>query len=268
MDPATGGVDIIGDVHGCADELCELLARLGYAVAPARSAATPHPAGRRLIFVGDLVNRGPHPVRVLELLMALCEAGVAQTVLGNHDDQLRSHLSGRLVEPTLEMELTLRELGTRPASFSENVRAFLDTLPSHLVLDVGRLVVAHAGLPEEYHRDTSREAWDFAVYGPSTGRLDGYGFPERIRPTPLTWAEHYAGEALVVHGHHAIEAPRWIGRTLNIDTNCSRGGALTAFRYPERECVAVQAMSTYWTVPRDSGGGAAHSATFDERTPS
>jgi diadenosine tetraphosphatase ApaH/serine/threonine PP2A family protein phosphatase len=128
--------------------------------------------------------------------------------------------------------------------------------------------VAHAGLPEEYHHSASQEAWEFAVYGPSTGRLDAYGFPERIKPTPSTWAERYAGQPLVVHGHHAIEAPRWIGRTLNIDTNCSRGGALTAFRYPERECVAVQAMSSYWTVPREAGGDAPQSATFGGSAPS
>lgn len=240
--------DVIGDVHGCADELYDLLGRLGYAVPsrPGQSAVPPHPAGRRLILVGDLVNRGPHSVRALELVMALCASGVAASVLGNHDDQLRSYLSGRPVEPTPELSLTLRELATLPATFSDGVHSFLDTLPGHLVLDDGRLVVAHAGLPAEYHGRTCREAWEFAVYGPSTGRLDGYGFPERIKPTPLTWATTYNGAALVVHGHQAIEAPRWIGRTLNVDTNCSRGGALTAFRYPEGELISVPARATYW----------------------
>jgi len=251
----TAGVDVIGDVHGCADELQELLARLGYAVpADASRAVEPHHAGRRLIFVGDLVNRGPYSVRVLERVMALCASGVAASVLGNHDDQLRSYLSGRPVAPTLELDLTLRELATLPATFSDRVQSFLDTLPGHLVLDDARLVVAHAGLPAEYHGSTCREAWEFAVYGPSTGRLDGYGFPERIKPTPLTWATDYTGNALVVHGHQAIEAPRWIGRTLNIDTNCSRGGALTAFRYPERELISVQAVATHWVQRPPSHG--------------
>jgi protein phosphatase len=229
--------------------LDELLVRLGYA-GPA--SATIHPSGRRLIFVGDLVNRGPQSVRVLEMVMALTESGVAESVLGNHDDQLRAHLSGRPVEPTLELNATLRELAAKPAELKDRVQNFVDSLPPQLVLDEGRLVVAHAGLPEEYHGSRCPEASDFAVYGTSTGRRDGYGFPERVKPTPSTWAEQYSGQALVVHGHHAIEAPRWIGRTLNIDTNCSRGGALTAFRYPERECVSVTARATYWLVPRGS----------------
>jgi protein phosphatase len=252
--PPTPGLDIIGDVHGCADELAELLIRLGYAL-PSRSTVASHPEGRRLIFVGDLVNRGPYSVRVLELLMTLSTSGVASSVLGNHDDQLRSYLSGRPVEPSLELDLTLRQLSTRPAAFQHSVHTFLDTLPGHLVLDGGNLVVAHAGLPAEFHGETSRDAWELAVYGPSTGRLDGYGFPERIRPTPTAWAKQYAGQALVVHGHQAIEAPRWIGRTVNIDTNCSRGGSLTAFRYPESQCVSVQARAAYWTIPRDENAG-------------
>jgi protein phosphatase len=245
-------LDVIGDVHGCADELTELLARLGYAVpAPTTHvAATGHPDGRRLVFVGDLVNRGPEPVRALEMVMGLCSAGAAACVLGNHDDQLRAALSGRAVEPTPELEQTLEKLAAQPAAFRERVLRFLDGLPAHLVLDDGRLVVAHAGLPEEHHGSQSPQAWEFAVYGPCTGRLDAYGFPERIRPTPLDWARGYTGQALVVHGHQAIEAPRWIGRTLNIDTNCSRGGALTAFRYPARQTVSVPAAATYWDSRR------------------
>jgi protein phosphatase len=105
-------------------------------------------------------------------------------------------------------------------------------------------------LPAEYHGSSSSEAWEYAVYGPNTGRRDGYGFPERIRPTPVDWAIDYRGPALVVHGHQAIEAPRWIQRTINIDTNCSRGGALTAFRYPEQQTVSVQAAATYWASRR------------------
>jgi protein phosphatase len=245
-------LDVVGDVHGCADELAELLGRLGYAPPSAATdlAGSAHPDGRRLVFVGDLVNRGPDSIRALRMIMRLCRSGVAMSVLGNHDDQLRAALSGRAVEPTLELEQTLASFAAQPASFRDEACAFLDDLPAHLVLDDGRLVVAHAGLPAEYHGSSSSDAWEFAVYGPSTGRRDGYGFPERIRPTPLDWAIDYSGPALVVHGHQAIEAPRWIRRTLNIDTNCSRGGALTAFRYPEQATLSVQAAATYWPPRR------------------
>jgi hypothetical protein len=241
-------LDIIGDVHGCADELERLLARLGYRDTPAG-----HPAGRQLVFVGDLVNRGPDSARSLERVMGLCRAGLASCVLGNHDDQLRWFLHGRPVEPVPELEGTLRGLHARPPAFTRAVRDFLDERPAQLVLDDGRLVVSHAGLPEAYHGSASTEAWERAVYGPANGR-DGYGFPQRIKPTPTDWAERYSGSALVVHGHHAQPAPRWIGRTLNIDSNCSRGGALTAFRYPAGELVQEPAAAVYWAPPAAEPG--------------
>jgi calcineurin-like phosphoesterase family protein/diguanylate cyclase with GGDEF domain len=237
MGTASGALDIVGDVHGCVDELRLLLARLGY---PQRQ--------RRLVFVGDLVNRGPDPAGALRLVMDLCVAGAADCVLGNHDDQVRWALHGRDVEPTPELQQTLAQLGREASDFSLRVRDFFDARPAHVKLDDGKLVVAHAGLPAALHGSTSSEAFEFAVYGPSTGHKDRYGFPERIKPTPTDWAELYAAEALVVHGHKAIDAPRWIGRTLNIDTNCSRGGALTAFRYPESEFVSIPARAAYWTA--------------------
>jgi len=234
------GIDVVGDVHGCADELADLLARLGYAT-PGDGATE-----RRLAFVGDLVDRGPDSARVLETVMLLCQAGVADCVLGNHDDGLRWALSGRAVEPVPEREATLLSIAARGPEFANRVRVFLAGLPAHLVLDDGRLVVAHAGLPEAFHGSDSLEARGFAIYGPSTGRRDAYGFPERVRPTPSTWAQMYRGQALIVYGHAARATPLWIGRTVNIDTDCSRGGNLTALRYPENTFVSVPARAVYW----------------------
>jgi protein phosphatase len=134
-----------------------------------------------------------------------------------------------------------------PPQFATEVRDFLDHLPAQLVLDRGALVVAHAGLPQDLHAQATDAAFERAVYGPTTGERDNFGFPIRVKPTPTDWAEAYRGAPLVVHGHKAIAAPQWIGRTLNIDTNCSRGGALTAFRYPEGQFLSVPARATYWS---------------------
>lgn len=75
----SGPVDVVGDVHGEIDALHTLLARLGY------DEAGDHPAGRRLIFVGDLIDRGPDSPAVLRKVRALMDAGRAQCVMGNHE---------------------------------------------------------------------------------------------------------------------------------------------------------------------------------------
>ena len=83
-----GPFDIIGDVHGCADELVSLLDRLGYAVSPVQGGpghvVTP-PEGRRAVFLGDLVDRGPKTPEVLRLVMGMVSAGDALCIPGNHD---------------------------------------------------------------------------------------------------------------------------------------------------------------------------------------
>src|SRR5689334_9801173 len=103
--------DIIGDVHGCSSELVDLLELLD---APDQS--------RTLVFVGDLVNRGPDPVGVLRLVMQLYAANAAMCVLGNHDDQLRWLLHGRDVEPTPELLETRAALQREPGEFRAQVR--------------------------------------------------------------------------------------------------------------------------------------------------
>jgi hypothetical protein len=77
------GYDIIGDVHGCADKLVELLGVMGYAVDD-RTGAYAHPL-RQAIFVGDLIDRGPGQLDVLEIVKQMVDHGTAQIVMGNHE---------------------------------------------------------------------------------------------------------------------------------------------------------------------------------------
>ncbi|MCC6192449.1 MAG: AAA family ATPase [Anaerolineales bacterium] len=232
-----GPFDIIGDVHGCLAELDEMLDRLGYRVAPERAS---HPARRRAIFAGDLADRGPDPVGVLRLVMGMAAAGQSLVVPGNHDDKLRRALSGRAVSLNHGLAETLAQITAQPAEFAEQTRAFLAGLPSHYVLAGGRLVVAHAGLPESMHNRLSRQVRDFALYGLTTGEVDQYGLPVR-----LPWARDYQGQALVVYGHTPVAAPERLNHTLNIDTGCVFGGALSAYRFPEDELTSVRARWTY-----------------------
>jgi len=239
----SGPFDLVGDVHGCFDELALLLERLGYEVDADEAAprATP-PAGRRLVFLGDLADRGPKCPAVLRLAMAMVAAGTALCVLGNHDEKLLRKLRGRDVDTAWGLAETLAQLEGSGATFLAELEAFLANLVPHHLLDGGALVVAHAGLREECHGQDGPRARAFGLYGEPTGQVDELGFPIR-----KDWAADYAGEALVAYGHTPVEEARWSNNTVNLDTGCVYGGKLSALRYPERELVEVPARRLYWS---------------------
>ena len=234
-----GPFDLIGDVHGCFGELMALLRALGYDVSDAPPHAS-HPAGRKAIFVGDLVDRGPGIVPVLKLVMQMVQDGAALCVPGNHDMKLVRKLRGKDVQITHGLAESLEQLAQEPPEFSAQVANFLDGLVSHYVLDDGKLAVAHAGMKAEMQGRGSGTVRDFALYGETTGETDEFGLPVR-----LNWATDYRGSAAVVYGHTPVPQPEWLNNTINIDTGCVFGGRLTALRYPERELVSVPAARVY-----------------------
>ncbi len=246
-----GPFDIIGDVHGCCDELEQLLAQLGYQRA---SLAEPHPLwgsetfvhpeGRKAVFLGDLVDRGPRILDAVKIARNMVYQGSGLCVPGNHEMKLLKKLRNKNVQITHGLAESLMEIEawpeeTRPA-FRQTLAEFLDGLVSHYVLDDGRLVVAHAGLKEELQGRGSGRVRDFALYGETTGETDQFGLPVRSQ-----WAADYRGKARVVYGHTPVPQPDWLNRTVNIDTGCVFGGKLTALRYPELEFVSVAAKEIY-----------------------
>ena len=244
----TGPFDIVGDVHGCRAELETLLERLGYTLVRderARPVDAVHPDGRTVIFVGDLVDRGPDSPGVLRLVMGMVAAGHALCVPGNHEQKLARKLNGRNVQLTHGLPETLAQLEAEPAAFVAEAKAFIEGLVSHYVLDEGRLVVAHAGLKEAYHGRASGRVRSFALYGETTGETDEYGLPVRY-----PWARDYRGSAAVVYGHVPTPKPEWINNTICLDTGCVFGGALTALRWPTRELVSVPAAREYYAPVR------------------
>ena len=233
-----GPFDIIGDVHGCATELEALLQALGYA--RGEDGAYRHPDGRKAVFVGDLVDRGPRIPDVLRIAMAMVEAGTALAVPGNHDLKLVKKLRGRDVQITHGLADSLAQLEQESPEFRTKAESFLDGLVSHYVFDGGRLVVAHAGMKEEMQGRGSGKVRDFALYGETTGETDEFGLPVRYN-----WAAEYRGQAHVVYGHTPVPEPEWLNRTINVDTGCVFGGKLTALRWPEKELVSVPAQAKY-----------------------
>lgn len=241
-----GPFDIIGDVHGCLQELLDLLGQLGYVLEydqQQRAIDAKHPAGRRVIFVGDLVDRGPDSAGVLRLAMGMVASKNALAVSGNHEDKLNRALRGRKVSLTHGLDVTLEQINAQEPEFRRAVSQFCSSLISHFVLDDGKLVVAHAGLIEKYHGRASGRVRAFALYGQVTGEVDEYGLPVRY-----PWAKEYRGAASVVFGHTPMTDAHWINNTLCVDTGCVFGGKLTALRYPEREIVDVAAYQQ-WAQP-------------------
>ena len=243
----SGPFDIIGDVHGCFDELVALLEQLGYSVDRSTFAVTP-PAGRKVVFLGDLVDRGPDTPSVLRLVRGMVDAGTALCVAGNHENKLVRALSGRKVQMTHGLPETIAQLEGESEEFVEEMREFLDGLISHYVLDEGNLVVAHAGLPEAFQGRASGRVRNFALYGETTGETDEFGLPVRY-----DWASDYRGQAMVVYGHTPVPNAEWVNRTICLDTGCVFGGRLTALRYPERELVSVPAAEIYYEPIRPLG---------------
>jgi protein phosphatase len=243
-----GPFDLVGDLHGCGDELRRLLARLGYE-RPSGRGAYRHPQGRRAVFLGDLVDRGPRIVETARTVMRMVAEGSAFCVPGNHDEVLRRHFAGESVDRSPGFRITLQQIAALPPDrrrrFAAEFRSFVGALPPHLVLDGGRLVAAHAGLKPEHVGRHSPEVRRFALHGETTRELDRYGLPVRVK-----WAAAYRGHALLVYGHTPVPEPEWIRNTVNIDTGCVYGGRLTALRYPEMTLEVVPAARPYYRSPR------------------
>ncbi|HEX7069901.1 MAG TPA: polynucleotide kinase-phosphatase, partial [Rhodothermales bacterium] len=242
----TGPFDIIGDVHGCCDELEALLGELGYKVefsgtGEERRCRVVPPPGRKAIFVGDLVDRGPRIMDVLRLVMTMVADGSALCVVGNHEDKFLRWLNGKNVKISHGLAQTIEQLESESKFFREQVREFLDGLVSHYWLDDGRLCVAHAGLSEGMIGRASGAVRVFALYGETTGETDEFGLPVRHN-----WAAEYRGRTMVVYGHTPVPRAEWLNNTICLDTGCVFGGALTALRYPEKELVSVPARRMYF----------------------
>lgn len=146
--PAATGHDVIGDVHGHGDELHGLLATMGYVES---GGAHAHPDDRRVVFVGDLIDRGREQLRTLEIARAMVEAGTAQIVLGNHEFNAVAFVTPRADGPGYcrpdtpknrgQHQIFLDAVREGSATHREWIEWFR-TIP--LWLDLGALRVVHA----------------------------------------------------------------------------------------------------------------------------
>lgn len=232
-----GPFDIIGDVHGCLLELEALIEKLGYDITTLN-----HPHGRKLVFVGDFIDRGPDVPGVLKHVLKAVQIGRGYAVIGNHDDKYRRYLGGSGIQISKGLQATLDQMDLESEAFRRDVHGFLESLTAHLVLADGELVIAHAGLPEKWHgKEETGPLRSFALYGEVRGERDANGYPVRG-----DWARTYKGRATVVHGHVAEPEVREKNSVFAIDTGCVYGGRLTALRWPEREITQIDALDEWY----------------------
>jgi protein phosphatase len=178
-----GPFDVVGDVRGGLGPLLALLERLGYHIEPGSEgepSSAVHPSGRKLVFTGGLTGSCLDGTGTARLAAGMFATGGALGVRGERDDT---------------------------------------SLPSHLVLAGGRLVVTHAGMRREMIGRDSPRVRELCLAGEEG------------------WAGRYRGRALIAYGHPAVTTPTWLGRTVNLGTGA--GGQLTALRFPELELVSV-----------------------------
>lgn len=234
--------DIIGDIHGCYDELMSLVTELGY---QENNGIFVHPERRNLAFVGDATDRGPKSLAVLELLFRMQNSNTLHYSPGNHCNKLYRFMKGNKVQISHGLETTVEEFNQCSKARQEQIRkryiAFYEALPIYQKLDENQLIIAHAGIREDMlFKPIQKKITTFVLYGDITGEFLPDG-----RPLRRDWAKHYKGSSWVVYGHTPTKEVRFKNRTVNIDTGCVFGGKLSAIRYPEMEIVSVPSLQPY-----------------------
>lgn len=235
-------VDVIGDIHGCYTELCQLLDQLGYEY---RNHIYTHAEQRIPIFIGDITDRGPESIQVIKLVyqMVVVE-NVAKYIPGNHCNKLYRYFLGNRVKIQHGLETTVAEYQAlspkEQASIKDKFMQLYEQAPLYLRLPEVQAVIAHAGIKEKYIGRYDKKVESFVLYGDVSGEVDKDG-----RPLRKDWAQHYTGDDWIVYGHTPVLEPRIVRQTINIDTGCVFGNRLTAFSLPEERIVSIPSQQPF-----------------------
>ena len=206
---------VIGDLHGCYDELLDLLDKVSFG------------SEDRLICVGDLITKGPKNREVLDRFMSDPQFAA---VIGNHDLALRRRWNGEKFKLKPSQKPTHKEL----KKDKERYVPFLNQLP--FTIDLGTHLVVHAGLRPgvELYSQTTEDMTELRSLGED--RASRKGPP---------WYEAYDGEKIVLFGHWPAAEPRRGKKAIGLDTGCVYGGQLTAYIVETGEVTSVPARQVY-----------------------
>ncbi|MFC3040565.1 bis(5'-nucleosyl)-tetraphosphatase PrpE [Virgibacillus xinjiangensis] len=233
--------DVIGDIHGCYEELVELFETLGY---HSHDDIYTHPDGRMPVFIGDITDRGPYSMRCIDLVTSMVSERRAKYVPGNHCDKLYRYFKGNNVQIKHGLETTVEEYrvlsSSRQNAVKKRFMSLYEHSPLYLEIEEVQAVVAHAGIKESLIGRHDKRVKSFVLYGDTTGEFYDDG-----RPVRRDWSQNYQGSRWIVYGHTPVQQPREVNKTINIDTGCVFGNALTAFRLPEEETVSVPSRQPF-----------------------
>ncbi|MFT9487399.1 MAG: metallophosphoesterase [Tepidibacillus sp.] len=242
------GIDLVGDVHGCYEELIEGMKKLGYH--KNKKGIYFHPKNRKLLFLGDMMSRGCYSLKVMRLVMDMVNETQAYAIDGNHNWKVARYLMGRNVKMVhgdekfvTELEQFEKEEGKEKLDkLKEEMKQFLLACPSHYILtkegkDVA--VAVHAGIRDQDIGKDSEQVRSFTRYG------DTAGMDEKGKPIRKDWTVNHHNDLLIIYGHDPRPEPIIICHTINIDQGCVFGGRLTFLRYPEMEIIQVDAKEDY-----------------------
>lgn len=249
---ADAGIDIIGDIHGCYDEMIDLLVKLGYE--KDEDDFYHHPEGRKFLSIGDVMSRGPESLKSIMFFYRHVQQGLAYVIDSNHGWKIARWLDGKNVtlnhgDEKVEQEFLQFEQehgAEQAAEWKNKLKDFLLEAPSHYILKkngIPMVVCAHAGIKDEYIGKQSRDVSDFCRYG------DTDGFDEKGKPIRKDWFIGHQTSQLIVWGHDPKPQPLKMNNSLNIDQGVVFGGKLTAYRFPEAQIVAVEAKEDYSGAP-------------------
>ncbi|WP_339060277.1 metallophosphoesterase [Tepidibacillus marianensis] len=246
--PLEHGIDFVGDIHACYEELIEGMERLGYQKLP--DGTYIHPNKRKILFLGDMMSRGPYSLKVMRLVMDLVENNLAYAIDGNHNWKVARYLMGRNVKMAHGDERFVEELkqyeqanGKQKANqFREEMKVFLLSLSTHYIItDQGKdlAVAVHAGIRDQDIGKDSPVIRSFTRYG------DTAGLDEKGKPIRKDWTLHHHNDLLILWGHDPRPEAKIINNTMNLDQGCVFGGRLSFLRYPEMEIVQIDAKADY-----------------------
>ena len=206
---------VIGDIHGCYDELEDMLAEVHFG------------QGDRLVSVGDLITKGPKSREVLDRFIAEPQFS---SVIGNHDLALRRRWNGEKFKLKDSQKPTNKQL----KKVKEQYLPYLNSLP--FIIDLGTHLVVHAGLRPglALHSQTTEDLTELRCLGADRTARDG---------TP--WYEEYDGDKVILFGHWPAPEPRRGKKAIGLDTGCVYGNKLTAYIIETGEFKTVPARSVY-----------------------
>ena len=231
---------IIGDVHGCYDELKELTEKIW----------EKYGEDTFIISVGDNIDRGDYNLKTIDYCIELYNQGRFIEVQSNHMDKFVRWLKGNNVSISHGMQKTVEEFLSLPEfarkEYRQKILDYYSKVPLYLIIN-NNVVVAHAGIKDEMIGKTGKKVKSFVLYGETTGRYTPEGFPERLDWTKKRKVKPNSPK--IVYGHVVFEEPYINNKCYGIDTGCVFGNKLTAY-IPELETFEfVSAKKTYYSFP-------------------